>query len=48
MSTYSELADYLARNVSIESLRINGKEQDPEVNASPAVLDAWKSWKLAE
>ena len=45
---YSELADYIKQNVGIESLRENGKEQDPEVNISPAVQDVWKIWKIAE
>jgi hypothetical protein len=48
MITYSELADYLNRNGSIESLRVNGKEQYPEVNYSPAMQNAWQYWKLAE
>jgi len=44
--TYSELADYLNQQVGLESLRINGKPQDPEVNVSYKVVDEWKNWRL--
>lgn len=42
--TYGELADYISKNVSIESLRINQKEQDPAINISPDVEDSWQAW----
>ena len=41
-----ELADYLKREVSIESIRKNGKEQDPSVLISPQVNDVWEAWML--
>ena len=44
--SYGNLADYLNRTVSIESLKINQKEQDPEVNVSPQVSKVWVSWML--
>jgi hypothetical protein len=44
--TYGELADYISKNVSIESLRINQKEQDPKVIVSPDVKDYWESWRI--
>lgn len=44
--TYSELGDYIKKNVSIESLRINKKEQDPIINVSQAVELSWKDWKF--
>jgi hypothetical protein len=44
--TYSELGDYITKEVSIESLRTNKKEQDPLINASPAVEEEWKNWKV--
>lgn len=44
--TYDELSNYLESKVSVESLRINGKEQDPEVNVSIDVEDVWKLWKM--
>lgn len=45
---YDELAGYITRSVAIESLKENGKEQDPEVNISPRLSEEWKSWKLVE
>ena len=44
--TYGELADYISQNVSIESLRINQKEQDPTVNVSAAVEATWREWNV--
>jgi hypothetical protein len=44
--TCGELADYLIGKVSSESLRINEKEQDPEVHVSEAVQNGWREWKL--
>ncbi len=43
---YSELDEYLKQNVSVESLRVNKKEQDPKVNISINVQDTWQNWKL--
>lgn len=42
--TYSELFDYLSRNVGNSSLRVNRKEQTPEVNTSLQVQDSWGDW----
>lgn len=44
--TYQELFDYLKFNVSLESLRINRKEQEPQVNISPQLGDEWKNLSL--
>ena len=44
--SYGNLADYLTKTVSIESLKINQKEQDPEVSVSAEVKDLWIGWKL--
>lgn len=43
---YRELADYLKSEVSIESIRVNSKEQDPDVLVSPALGNEWEGWKL--
>ncbi len=43
---YDELYTYLKANVSIESLRINHKEQDPDIITSPALETKWKNWKF--
>jgi uncharacterized caspase-like protein len=44
--TYGKLADFVKNNVSIESLRINSKEQDPTVKVSMDVQDKWESWTV--
>ncbi len=44
--SYGELADYLSKTVSINSLKINQKEQDPEVVVSLDVLAVWEGWRL--
>ena len=44
--TYGELAEYLAKTVSLESLKINQKDQDPTVQTSQEVSSIWKSWRF--
>ena len=44
--TYEQLANYLKTNVGQESLRKNGKPQDPEVQVSPAVENTWRVWNF--
>ncbi|MFP4471342.1 MAG: caspase family protein [Bacteroidales bacterium] len=44
--SYGQLADWVKEKVSIESLRINNKEQDPTVKVSISVQDAWENWSL--
>ncbi len=44
--TYGDLAGYIKENVSIESLRINNKEQDPVVKVSVSVQNDWENWTL--
>jgi hypothetical protein len=46
--TYSALADYISSNVSIESLRVNQKEQDPKINVSPDIENVWQNWKFVQ
>jgi len=46
--SYGELEEYLKRKIGLESLRVNGKPQDPEVNVSYKVADKWKNWKMGE
>lgn len=46
--SYEQLAENVRQNVSVESLRVNGKEQDPIVIVSPALQDKWKTWKFNE
>jgi hypothetical protein len=42
--TYKRMAEKLNGNIGIESLRINGKSQDPTVSVSPLINDDWKAW----
>ncbi len=42
--SYSELFDYLNKNVGESSLRVNRKDQTPEVNTSLQVQDSWEEW----
>lgn len=45
--SYADLAAYITENVSIESLRTNYQEQDPQVKTSTTLQDTWKKWKVA-
>jgi len=44
--SYKNLADYLIQNVSIESLRINQKEQVPKVNPGIELQSEWQDWNM--
>ncbi len=44
--TYQELSDYITSNVSIRSVMVNNKEQNPQTNVSYEVGDKWKEWKV--
>lgn len=44
--SYEQLDDYLLKNVSMNSLQINGKEQNPQLNISNEVGDDWKTWTI--
>ena len=44
--TYAELDEYLKREVSINSLVVNRKQQTPQVIGGPDVGDEWKQWKV--
>ena len=44
--SYGKLSDYISQNVSLESLRINQKEQDPKMNVSSDVENLWQSWSF--
>jgi hypothetical protein len=44
--TYKELSDYLSGHVALESVIVNNKEQHPQTNVSPEVLNDWESWNL--
>jgi hypothetical protein len=44
--TYGELSNYLSDKLGIESLRENGKPQNPEVNVSRNIIDGWEEWRF--
>jgi len=43
---YGTLDAYIFKNVSIESLRVNSKAQDPKTSFSHDAEDYWKTWKF--
>jgi len=45
--SYAELAKYIQENVSIESLRTNYQEQDPQIKTSSTLQGTWEKWKFA-
>jgi len=44
--TYKELFENVRRNVEINTIKTNGKGQNPELNFSMDVQNNWESWKL--
>ena len=46
--SYKELSDYLRSQVSLQSVVINSKEQDPQTNVSPSAVAEWEKWKLGK
>lgn len=46
--TYNEMAEYLSQKISLESLKVNQKEQDPQVQVSSTITPDWKNWKFYE
>lgn len=43
---YLELFDYLNKNIGESSLRVNRKDQTPEVNTSLQMQDSWEEWRF--
>jgi hypothetical protein len=46
MVTYGELWEAIKKDVPLNAVIKNGKEQNPEVNFSRNVLDTWPEWKI--
>ena len=46
--TYGELESKVKEKVSIESLKINQKSQDPQVLFSSKIINQWSTWKINE
>jgi hypothetical protein len=45
---YKELSDYLSREVAVQSVRVNNKEQNPQVSFGEDVRDQWGMWRLKD
>jgi uncharacterized caspase-like protein len=44
--TYQALGDYIRKEVQLNSIRVNSKDQNPEVLVSPDLKEAWRLWLL--
>jgi len=44
--SYKDLSDYLSQTIGIKSVLINNKEQNPQTNISPTIINEWKSWEI--
>jgi len=44
--SYSELFEYVNQKVSLNSLKINKKKQNPKVNTSQSVNESWGEWRF--
>lgn len=44
--SYEELEEYLKKEISLNSLLINKKQQTPQIMGSPDVLENWKGWRI--
>ncbi len=44
--SYGDLADYINSKVSVTSINVNEKEQDPVVNTSEKVAGSWRNWSF--
>ncbi len=45
-ATYNELSEYLKENVSMKSVLINNKEQNPQVIVGAGTGETWKNWRF--
>ena len=41
-----ELSEYISDNVSLQSLKVNQKDQEPKIYISPNLRDNWKNWEF--
>jgi len=44
--TYFDLSSFLQEKISVESLLINSKEQNPVISISKDLGERWKSWRM--
>ena len=45
-TTLGELYDYILKEVSLKSVLVNNKEQNPQINTSFQIQNTWRSIKL--
>ena len=45
-ASLKDISDYLSKEVSLRSIIVNNKEQNPQVNYSTEVQEKWGGWKL--
>ena len=45
---YKTLFNSVAKNVSIESLKVNEKSQDPQILYGIGIANYWENWKINE
>lgn len=45
-ATYGEIAEYIKKNVSQQSIDINKKPQTPTVRTSVEIPDGWERWRM--
>ncbi len=46
--TYGALFENIKREVELNSVKINGKDQNPDLIYSPVVEGIWENWHLLE
>ena len=44
--SYDELSNYIKTEVQLNSVKINSKDQNPQILTSPSLTDEWKKWNL--
>jgi hypothetical protein len=42
--SYKDLSNYVSEQVVLNSIRVNDKEQNPQLNCSPEVQNLWENW----
>jgi uncharacterized caspase-like protein len=46
--SYEEMAAYVQKQTTINSVMVNSKEQNPQTIVSPYIESSWKTWKVNE
>lgn len=44
--SYDELSDFIKTEVQLNSVKINSKDQNPQILTSPSLTEEWKKWNL--